>query len=212
MELPFGQPSFNIFRTTGILYALKYSLPQHILKIIYNTLILSKLHYGVLVWGQKIHTLETLQKKAIRHIAGPGVGFNAHTAPLFKNLKLLKVCDIYKLQLVKLFFKIKNNIAPHYFINLNIPQNRDIHHHDTRQSSQLHVQLVRHSFTNSTITNKLIGIINSMSNEIQEKIYIMNMYSFATFVKRLFIESYVIECQVQNCFICQHRDRGNLNI
>ena len=103
MELPFGQLAINISRTTGILYALKNSLPQHILKIIYNTLILSKLHYGVLVWGQKIHTLQTLQKKAIRHIAGPGVGFNAHTAPLFKNLKLLKVCDIYKLQLVKLF-------------------------------------------------------------------------------------------------------------
>ena len=78
----------------------------------------------------------------------------------------------------------------------------------------------------ATKTDKALSVLQKVTNDglpanhdvpSELKPYLiynwkMNMYSFATFVKRLFIESYVIECQVQNCFICQHRDRGNLNI
>ena len=43
--------SNKISRTIGILNRLKYILPLHIKLIIYNSLILSHLYYGILAWG-----------------------------------------------------------------------------------------------------------------------------------------------------------------
>ncbi len=40
--------------------------------------------------------------------------FNAHTEPIFKELKLLKLEDILKLQELRLYYKYKNNKLPHY--------------------------------------------------------------------------------------------------
>ncbi len=35
--------------------------------------------------------------------------YNAHTEPIFKEFKLLKLEDILKLQEIKLYYKYKNN-------------------------------------------------------------------------------------------------------
>ena len=43
---------------------LKHSLPLHILKMIYNSLILSRLHYGIALWGKSPGNLTKLQKKS----------------------------------------------------------------------------------------------------------------------------------------------------
>ena len=34
--------------------------------------------------------------------------FKAHTSPLFISINLLDIRDIYKLQLLKLYYKVKN--------------------------------------------------------------------------------------------------------
>ena len=42
--------------------------------------------------------------------------YNAHTAPIYKELKLLKVRDIYKLQELKFYHKLINKQLPEYFL------------------------------------------------------------------------------------------------
>ena len=50
--------SAKIAKTVGILNTLKHVLPINILKMIYNSLILCLLNYGILLWGAKFHKLQ----------------------------------------------------------------------------------------------------------------------------------------------------------
>ena len=47
----------------GILNRLKYVIPTEIKRIIYNSLILSHINYGILMWGYHSDRLYKLQKK-----------------------------------------------------------------------------------------------------------------------------------------------------
>ena len=57
--------------------------------------------------------MSKLQKKAIRLITN--IKYIAHTNPLFKRLKLLKIVDISKLRALKLYFNLYNGLLPAYF-------------------------------------------------------------------------------------------------
>ncbi len=55
--------SNKIAKTVGVMNRMKNSVPTKALKLIYSSLILSRLHYCNLVWGHKPGRLITLQKK-----------------------------------------------------------------------------------------------------------------------------------------------------
>ena len=100
----------KISKTVGILNKLRSFLPSDVLQTIYNTLILPHLIYGILAWGRHTNAIHTIQKRAIRIIAASI--YNAHTEPLFKQLNLLKACDICKLQELKFYHKLINRQLP----------------------------------------------------------------------------------------------------
>ena len=85
-------------RILGILYRSKYFLNTELLLMLYNALIVPHLSYCVTVWGSNYETnikpLEIIQKRAIRLISN--VDPKAHSSPLFKNLKVLKLSDLIK--------------------------------------------------------------------------------------------------------------------
>ena len=72
-------------------------MPLHIKLIIYNCLILSHLYYGILAWGYEHEKITKREKKCLRILTLSD--YRAHTVPLFKKLKILKVSDIFYLQL-----------------------------------------------------------------------------------------------------------------
>ena len=94
--------SNKISRTLGTLNRLKYILPLNIKLLIYNSLILSHLHYGILAWGYEHEKITKLQKKFLRILTLSD--YKAHTEPLSKRLKLLKVSDIFYLQELKFYY------------------------------------------------------------------------------------------------------------
>ena len=141
--------SAKIAKTLGILNTLKHVLPINILKMIYNSLILCHLNYGILLWGAHHNAndkLHKLQKKAIRIITSSN--FLAHSEPIFKQLHLLKSYDIYKCQLLKFLFKLVNKQLPTYFNQLPFPFNNQLHHHETRGCKRAFVPRVNHEFSN----------------------------------------------------------------
>ena len=95
--------SNKVSRTLGVMCRLKNYLPVHILRLLYNSLVLPYLQYGILTWGFKIGRIEKLQKRAVRIITCSK--YNAHTEPLFKTLNLLKVSDMFTLNLLKMYYK-----------------------------------------------------------------------------------------------------------
>ena len=62
------------------------------------------------------HRLIKLQKKVIRCIAQSK--YNSHTSPLFKNIGVLKMVDVYKMACLKLFDKFKHDNVPDYFLQM----------------------------------------------------------------------------------------------
>ena len=57
----------------------------NILKMIYDSIVQSKLLYGLLLWGTGLNdTVKWIQKKYIRTITS--VPYVSHTEPLFKRL------------------------------------------------------------------------------------------------------------------------------
>ena len=109
--------SLKISKAIDILYRLKTIYPQSVLQTLYNTLILSYFNYCILVWGTTINEgspLHLLQKKALRLISNSN--HIAHTEPICKNSRLLKLTDMFSIAVWKFYYKLMSNQLPTYFI------------------------------------------------------------------------------------------------
>ena len=62
--------------------------------------------------------------------------FDAHTEPLFKNLRILNLKDIYKLQIGKFMYQCESGLLPESFNDMFLVtrQVRQVHSHGTRSS------------------------------------------------------------------------------
>ena len=89
-------------KTCGIFFNVRYLLPTSTLITLYNALFMPFLQYGIVAWGQTFEShivpLLKLQKRAVRAISHQP--FLAHSLPIFKGLKLLRIVDIFKLKLL----------------------------------------------------------------------------------------------------------------
>ena len=192
--------SNKMSRNIGILNCLKHFLPISTKLTIYNSLILSHINYGLLLWGYSCKRVETLQKKAVRTISLSK--YNAHTEPVLKHLKLLKVCDILKLQTLKFYYKYRHGHLPTYLLNLPFQYNYETHGHNTRTRNQIHRDKVAHAFAVRSIRHNLPLVVNDTSPEILEKINTHSLQGFAGYTKYRFLDRYNEECEIVNCYIC----------
>ena len=79
----------KISRTLGVMNRLKRYLPISAMKLMYDSLILSHLQFGITNWGFEWDRISKLQKRALPIMTNSR--YNVHTEPLFKQLYLLKV-------------------------------------------------------------------------------------------------------------------------
>jgi hypothetical protein len=193
--------SNKISQCMGILNRLKHFLPLQAKVHIYNSLVLSHLHFGILLWGFKCEKVFKLQKKIIRILSLSK--YNAHTEPLFKKLKLLKVNDILKLQELKFYYKYKNNKLPHYLQSLPFHPNTEIHNHETRTKHNLHQPISKHSFAKNCVRFDIPKIVNKTPNCILAKIDTHSLQGFSGYIKTHFLQSYQENCTILNCYVCR---------
>ena len=123
----------KVNKAVGILFKLNYFFPQNILVSLYNTLILPYFNYGIISWHNSsqyaLNRLVTCQKKAVRAICS--LEYNAHTNDHFKELKLLKLSDIYKLNLCSIMFSYITD-PNNYPISNRFIRNSHLHSYNTR--------------------------------------------------------------------------------
>ena len=192
----------TLSKTIGSLNLIKKSVSENILLQIYNSLIHSKLCYGILVWGHKSYKLNKIQKRAIRVITNSR--FNAHTEPLFKRLNILRSEDINKLQIYKFLHKLENNGVPEYFQNIEILKSKDIHNYNTRSKNQYYNTFHRRTLTENCLKLKMINTLNKTEHIISSKLQTHSLVGFAQYVKLYIINGYQINCNIQNCFTCNY--------
>ena len=203
----------KIAKVSGILNRLKHIFPQNVLLSLYHTLIISQINYGMLLWGSDIRSVEKYQKKAIRNITNSHI--LAHTEPLLKDLGLLKVGDIFKLRLLKFYYKLMNNELPSYFVTyVPIITNETYilnHDHALRTGARPAIRTPRfhHVFAESTVLYKLIKLLNSLylhepniMSAIQNGTH--SYTGICYYVKQIFLQQYTYTCNILNCYTCKH--------
>ena len=146
-------------KTIGVLNKLKYFLPLTVKLILYNSLILPHLNYGIMTWGYKCDRINKLQKKAIRIVSLSK--YNAHTQPIFKRLHLLKVADILKIQELKFYYRFMHNTLPQYLQRIAFNQNCTIHDYNTPRQNELHITRTYHEYAKRCIRHNIPRTINN---------------------------------------------------
>ena len=149
--------SFKLARINGILARLKHTFPTDILRLLYNSLFLPYLNYGVIIWGRNQPRITKLQKRAVRLINKSK--YNSHTEPIYKNMKLLKFDDIFKLNCLKLFFKHINLKLPSYFLNYKLISYNT---NSTRQIGNIMLPRCKKSLSKNKLNYKIASLIKKI--------------------------------------------------
>ena len=182
-----GNHEFNISNKfsniVGLLNNLKHYLPSHIKLLLYKTLILPHIKYCILVWGHKSDRLFKIQKRPVGTINASN--YNAHTEPLYKKCRLLKLNDIQQIQELKFDYKFKNHQIPKYLQQLPFILNNTFHEHNTRRRNAMHIIRTTHEFAKHCIRNSTPKLVNSSPPSITTKIQTYNARSHAVCKKLL---------------------------
>ena len=205
--------SKKISRSIGIMYKLREFMNIKMLINIYYSLIYSHLVYAIHVWGSacdtELNKILILQKKAVRMITkndqyplvpGPLVPSN----PIFKELGILKVSDIFKLNVTKFIFSCLSLNIPRIFHDW-FTMNHSIHNYNTISNTNINMKNY-FEIENVTETNllhtrysrlvnyggkklKVAGPIlwNSLPKNIRNA---QSVYSLKILYKKLLIDQY----------------------
>ena len=162
-------------------------------------MLMPHLQYSILNWGHKNSRLHKLQKRAVRIMTNSK--YNAHTEPLFKSLNLLKLPDIYRISILKLYYKYENDSIPDYFKTTNFISKPE-HSYPTSQRDSLRIPLMHSTSNQHSLRYMISKYIRSSPNHILQKVQTHSLKGFAWYIKQITIKEYETECRTQNCFIC----------
>ena len=158
----------HIARNAGVIYKLRSIFPQRILLMLYNTLILPHLNYGILAWGSspksQIEKILITQKRILRNIFCTST--REHTDPLFFESKILKIDDIFNLSLGSMMFKLNKNELPPV-LELLFKKNNEVHKYPTRQTNLYHLPKTRLKLLQDTVIYCGPKLWNSLSPELK---------------------------------------------
>ena len=134
----------KVSKAIGIIYKSSFCLNNSSLRMLYFSLIYPYLFYCVSVWAStypsNLRRLITLQKRVVRIMSRSA--FDAHTDPLFKNLKILNLESIYKLQIGKFMYQYRSGLLPYSFNNMFLVT-RQVHSYGTRSSEHFYLPQCR---------------------------------------------------------------------
>ena len=181
--------SQKINPVVGLINRLKHQLPTHILKMIYNSLILSRLHYGNILWGGNPGSLIRLNKRALRAIVD--AGSNTHTNPIEKKLNLLSIPDIHKMKLLTLYKNITDKKAPQNIQNMF---NTNILNHKPDDPRTVHYK--------TSARFVLPEYLHTAPEELISEARKVNLSSFKRHIKEYFIQRYSSLCTQLGCAAC----------
>ena len=117
----------------GVLSKVRHILDRNSLLMIYNSLIESRLRYGILGWStasnSQIHRLEVLQNKALRLIDFSPIGTTI--LPIYSQFNVLPLNKIIDLERANYMYSLSNNLLPTVFRSY---VSRPSHRYETRYS------------------------------------------------------------------------------
>jgi hypothetical protein len=174
-------------KNIGIMAKVRHLLPIEHRRSLYMTLVQPYINYACLVWAgltrsESIDRVLKIQKKFCRIMTFSE--FRTPAKPLFRQLDIMTVYQIYAFQLAQFSYKLINN---HFVLNTLFTKpktNSEIHSHDTRQKLDMHVEYSRTVLRQKTIELQIPLFWNTIPLEIKHS------KSLTIFKKR--IKSYIL--------------------
>ena len=176
---------------------LRHTVPIDVLLLLYNSLVLPHINYSLLVWGHNPFRITKLPKKCLRIITFSKIF--AHCDPIFKNLRILKTEDIFKIKQLKFHYKYVNNNLPLYFQNLSIKTNN--HTHNTR-NQDLYKCRIKHEFAKQSLLFSIPETISNCALNIKEKLTTHSIEGMSMYAKNFLLTFYNLECNIPDCYVC----------
>ena len=160
-------------KVAGSLYAInriKHFISRKYLRALYFSMIYPYISYGIPIWGStySVHKrkLVVMQKRAVRTIAG--APYNETTNPLFHQLHLLKLDDIYKTEVAKIVFKYQNNCLPSPLMKLFYLKS-EVNTRVTVQCNDLYPKRCRTTLATQQISSTGPKIWNSLPLNLRQE-------------------------------------------
>ena len=141
-----------------------------------------------------------LQKRAIRNVTKSA--YNAHTEPLHKEQNILKVHDLYRLSILKFYFKLKNNNLPHYF-NSFTPQFLLGHMHYNLRNPVRQLPMNKNEFPKQSLRYKLIATLNEIPDSVLAEVQNRSQKQFIDRARQGILAQYSDTCAIHNCYVCK---------
>ena len=167
------------------MYRARNYLSKVSMRKLYYSYIYPYLIYCIEVWGISLHT--HLQKKIVRIMTSSS--YYAHTAPIFKDLKILTIDKLIVHRIGITMYKYSNGLLPDVFNTLYI-KNSEIHTYSTRSKDLYHVLPETQTFSNisAKIWNSLTVNINVNVTFIKFKeslkLYLLNNTLLINYTKK----------------------------
>ena len=206
--------SIKLSRINGTMSRLKRICPQSILIMIYNTLSLPHLNYGILLWGakgKKDQKLHLLQKKSMRIITSQH--YRSHSEPIFKNLGLLMVHDLYYMAIIKFYYNMVNGHLPDDF-NCFKPHTSISCTRYPIRNPIMQYPFIKHEYAQYALNYQLIRVINGntdcfslsnhLNNSILEKATTHSFYGYKVYAKNMILASFREACTIVDCYTCNN--------
>ena len=121
--------------------------------------------------------------------------YSAHTEPLFKQLHLLKVKDIFDVQCLKFWYKFVNKKLPNYFRGM-FKYNYELHEIGTRGHDQLHLYPTRTSGARNVLRHHIPELLNEFPKYLIERIKTYSLFSIFYNIKCYLIDLYDYDCSI----------------
>ena len=160
-----------IRKRVGILFRLRHVVPQYTLVLLYKAFIEPQLTYGIEVWGSTykstLNCIFLTQKMAVRAMTFSH--WQAHTRPLFRDLKILDVFDMHFLCVGTFMYDLVKNNLPHSVIDYC---DTIQHNYSTRQKTGQQVHLPKLRTTQGQFSLSFVGsdLWNKIPIDIKSKL------------------------------------------
>ena len=174
----------KVARGIGILYKSRPYFSLETMRMLYNAFVYPYFTYCIEVWGNAyqsyLEPLVKLQKRAVRKIMGARK--YEHTLPLFQNLNLLNIKEIYIYCVQLLMYKYHHDHLPPIFSDFYV-QNNLVHDYHTRQENLLHVPLIRTAPLSKSVIVTGVSLYNHFKNLICLRVsYVTYKYNLKRYI------------------------------
>ena len=183
----------KISSACGAICRLRQTIDTRFLRTFYFAHAYFHLQYSTLAWynttKRNLKKLNSLHGKLIRLMTlhGPLRDFNFSADEMFKNLNLLRLDDIYKLELAKFM---------HRAVNKNLPQNFEFHFTRINEMHPYNLRSIRKQAFYSKLTktakyrNWITNSGISLWKDIPSNVKDLSYKSFAKKYKTMIVDSY----------------------